>query len=62
MGQLLQILDEKEDQLTRMRAAKESENASKEHELEEIARKIPGTFLVIKKYPLPFLGNLCTVQ
>jgi len=46
MGQLLQILDEKEDQLIKMRAAKESENAFKEHELEEMAKKIPGKHFV----------------
>jgi ribosomal protein L29 len=42
MGQLVQILEEKEDQLMKMRAAKESETASKDHELEELAKKIPG--------------------
>ena len=42
MGQLIQILDEKEEQLMKMRAAKESEVASKDHELEELAKKVPG--------------------
>jgi len=42
MGQLIQILEEKEDQLMKMRAARDSEAASKDHELEELARKVPG--------------------
>jgi hypothetical protein len=42
MDQLVKILDEKEDQLMKMRSARESDTAAKAHELEELARKIPG--------------------
>ena len=49
MGQLIQILEEKEDQLVKMRAAKESEVASKDHELEELAKKVPGQWSQITR-------------
>ena len=49
MGQLIQILEEKEDQLVKMRAAKESEAASKDHELEELAKKVPGQWSQITR-------------
>jgi hypothetical protein len=42
MEQLLSILAEKEDQLIKIRSAKDSETAAKSLELEELAIKIPG--------------------
>jgi hypothetical protein len=42
MEQLLSILAEKEDQLIKIRSAKDSETAAKCLELDELARKIPG--------------------
>jgi hypothetical protein len=42
MEQLLSILAEKEDQLIKIRTAKDSETAAKSLELDELARKIPG--------------------
>ncbi len=42
MAQLTQILSEKDEQLSKMRNASETESAAKSRELEEIARKIPG--------------------
>ena len=42
MFHLSQILAEKEEQLQKLRNEKESESVSKSHQVEEIARKIPG--------------------
>jgi hypothetical protein len=42
MAQLTQILSEKDEQLSKMRNASETESAAKSRELEEIASKIPG--------------------
>ena len=47
MAQLTQILTEKDEQLSKMRNATETESAAKSRELEEIAKRIPGYNLIL---------------